>query len=103
MHADEAIQADRFGSLLEKHSVLYDPSEHHGPLLSYATLPAAWVARQWRYADLDEWTIRVVPALSGIALKRTGASRVGMLKPSSGVGAFGCREPTIGSRSSVRP
>ncbi|MCX6628236.1 MAG: hypothetical protein NTW28_11485, partial [Candidatus Solibacter sp.] len=68
MHADEAIQADRFATLLEKHSFHYDPAEHHGPGLAYATLPAAWIARQWRYADLNEWTIRVVPALAGLAL-----------------------------------
>ena len=68
MHADEAIQADRFGTLLEKHSFAYDPAEHHGPLLAYATLPAAWIARQWRYADLTEWTLRAAPALAGLAL-----------------------------------
>ena len=68
MHADEAMQADRFGTLLEKHSFQYDPSEHHGPALAYATLPAAWIARQWRYADLNEWTLRVIPALAGLAL-----------------------------------
>lgn len=68
MHADEAIQADRFGTLLENHSFQYDPTEHHGPLLAYATLPAAWAVRQSRYADLNEWTIRVVPALAGLAL-----------------------------------
>lgn len=68
MHADEAVQADRFGSLLERHSIPYDPAEHHGPLLAYATLPEAWIARQWRYADLTEWTIRAAPALAGLAL-----------------------------------
>ena len=62
------MQADRFGTLLEKHSFQYDPSEHHGPALAYATLPAAWIARQWRYADLNEWTLRVTPALAGLAL-----------------------------------
>ncbi len=68
MHADEAMQADRFATLLEKHSFQYDWSEHHGPALAYATLPAAWIARQRRYVDLDEWTIRVVPALAGFLL-----------------------------------
>ena len=28
----------------------------------------AWIARQCRYADLSEWTIRVIPALAGLAL-----------------------------------
>jgi uncharacterized protein (TIGR03663 family) len=68
MHADEAIQANRFGTLLEKHSFRYDPAEHHGPALAYATLPLAWMARQWNYADLNEWTIRMAPALAGLAL-----------------------------------
>ena len=69
MHADEAIQADRFGNACsKKHSFPYDPAEHHGPLLAYATLPAAWIARQWLYADLTEWTIRASPGLAGLAL-----------------------------------
>src|SRR5207244_797388 len=61
-------QADRLGTLLEKHSFQYDPAEYHGPVLTYATLPVAWVAGQRRYADLSEWTIRMAPAIAGIAL-----------------------------------
>ena len=68
MHADEAMQADRLGTLLEKHSFQYDPTEYHGPALAYATLPVAFLAGQRRYADLDEWTIRLAPAIAGIAL-----------------------------------
>jgi uncharacterized protein (TIGR03663 family) len=68
MHADEAMQADRLGTLLEKHSFQYDPTEYHGPALAYATLPVALLAGQRRYADLDEWTIRIAPAIAGIAL-----------------------------------
>lgn len=68
MHADEAMQADRLGTLLEKHSFQYDPTEYHGPALAYATLPVAFLAGQRRYADLDEWTIRLAPAIAGLAL-----------------------------------
>ena len=68
MHADEAMQAARLGTLLEKHSAEYDPAEHHGPALAYFTLPAAWLSRQWRFADLNEWTIRLTPVLAGLGL-----------------------------------
>jgi uncharacterized protein (TIGR03663 family) len=68
MHADEAILADRFGTLLEHGEFRYDPAEYHGPLLAYATLPAAWFSRASRYADLSETVIRAVPAAFGLAL-----------------------------------
>lgn len=44
MHADEAVLADKFGTLLEKGSYQYDPREFHGPLLAWLTLlqPSEW-------------------------------------------------------------
>ncbi|MCL4401069.1 MAG: glycosyltransferase family 39 protein, partial [Acidobacteria bacterium] len=68
MHADEAILADKFGGLLEKGSYDYDPRDYHGPVLAYLTLMPAWLAGAHRYADLSEITLRIVPALCGIAL-----------------------------------
>ena len=68
MHGDEANQAHKAGRLLEGHGYRYDPHEHHGPTLYYATLPVAWLKGQWTFADTDEWTYRIVPALFGIAL-----------------------------------
>lgn len=68
MHADEAIQADRFGSLLEKGHFQYDPNDYHGPALAYATLPVAWISDARTHAQLTEWTIRLVPAILGTLL-----------------------------------
>ncbi len=68
MHADEAIQADRLGTLLESGVFRYDPSDYHGPGLAYASLPLAWLAGERSYAALTERLIRAVPALFGLAL-----------------------------------
>jgi predicted membrane-bound mannosyltransferase len=68
MHADEAIQADRFGTLLESHDFSYDLSEYHGPALAYATLFIAWVARVPSYSELTEGLLRAVPAIFGVLL-----------------------------------
>jgi len=68
MHADEAVHADKFGTLLEGGGYAYDPSEYHGPTLYYLTLPSAWLQGARRYVDIDEVTLRAVPALLGVAL-----------------------------------
>jgi len=68
MHADEAILADRFGTLLEQGACAYDPAHHHGPALLYLTLPAAWLSGARRYVELSEITLRLAPALCGLAL-----------------------------------
>jgi uncharacterized protein (TIGR03663 family) len=68
MHADEAVHADKFGTLLETGSYRYEPSEFHGPILYYLTLPSAWLRGERRYVDIDEVTLRAVPAVLGVAL-----------------------------------
>jgi uncharacterized protein (TIGR03663 family) len=68
MHADESIHADKLGTLLEGGGYAYDPADYHGPTLYYLTLPAAWVRGETRYVELDEVTLRVVPAVLGVAL-----------------------------------
>lgn len=68
MHADEAVLADKFGTLLETGIWKYDPMDYHGPVLPYATLAAAWVAGQHRYVDLTESTLRAIPVAFGLAL-----------------------------------
>jgi len=68
MHADEAIQADRFGSLLEGRGFAYDPRDYHGPLLAYVSLIPAHLAGQTSYIQLSETTLRAVPAIAGILL-----------------------------------
>lgn len=68
MHADEAVLADKFGTLLEKGSYQYDPRDYHGPLLAWLTIIPAWVNGAHRYPDLTETTLRVVPVLCGLIL-----------------------------------
>lgn len=70
MHTDEAVQAETTGRLLDKGVAAYeyDPIEYHGPTLYYLTLPVAWLRGQDSYVRLDEVTIRLVPAIFGIAL-----------------------------------
>jgi uncharacterized protein (TIGR03663 family) len=68
MHHDEANQAVKFGTLLETGEYRYDPGEHHGPTLYYLTLPSAWARGQVTLTDLDEETLRAVPAAFGAGL-----------------------------------
>jgi len=68
MHSDEAVHADKFGTLLEGGGYTYDPSEYHGPSLYYLTLPSAWLQGARRYVEIDEVTARSVPAVLGVAL-----------------------------------
>ena len=68
MHADEAVHADKFGTLLEGGGYAYDPAEYHGPTLYYLTLPSAWLLGARRYLEIDEVTLRAVPALLGVVL-----------------------------------
>ncbi len=68
MHADEAVHAAKFGKLLEQGVYQYDPDEYHGPTLNYLTLIPAYARGTVRYADLDEATLRMVPAVAGVVL-----------------------------------
>ncbi len=68
MHCDEAVNADKFGTLLEEGRYEYNPAEFHGPALYYATLLPARLRGQVRYTALDEITLRLVPVIAGVAL-----------------------------------
>ncbi len=68
MHTDEAVHAWKLGDLIEKDYYRYDPLEYHGPTLNYLTLPIARLAGQDTYVSLDETTLRLLPAICGIAL-----------------------------------
>jgi len=68
MHADEAVHAAKMGTLLEQGRYEYDPEEFHGPTLNYLTLLPARILGAVRYADLDEITLRSVPAAMGVLL-----------------------------------
>jgi len=65
MHTDEANQAVKAGQLLESGHYAFDPKDHHGPVLYYAALPLAWIRGQHTLAQLDETTVRLLPALAG--------------------------------------
>lgn len=68
MHADEAVQAVKFGDLLERGHYTYDPAEYHGPALHYLSLPVVRLAGVRRLADATEAQLRLLPALLGTAL-----------------------------------
>ena len=68
MHADEAVHGVKMGQLLETGCYVYNPNEFHGPTLNALTLPVAWLRGQHSLADLDEVTLRVVPALFGLGV-----------------------------------
>jgi uncharacterized protein (TIGR03663 family) len=67
MHHDEANQAVKFATLLERGEYRYDAHDHHGPTLYYLSLPAAWLRGQFTLASLDERTVRGVTAVFGTA------------------------------------
>ena len=68
MHGDEAVQADKFGSLLERNFYRYDPDEHHGPTLYYLSLVPAWFGSAQKLSDISEFTLRIVPVFAGLLL-----------------------------------
>lgn len=68
MHGDEAVNAVKFGDLLEEGSYQYDPDEYHGPTLNYLTLIPAWLSSDQKLSDLGEFTLRIVPVFFGVLL-----------------------------------
>ena len=66
VHHDEANQTLKFGALLEKGEYRYDKTDHHGPSLYYLTLMFARALGRNTLAELDETTLRLVPACFGI-------------------------------------
>ena len=68
MHTDEAVQAYRMGNLLEGDGFEYNPSDGHGPGLLLFSLPVTLVRGATSYLQLDETTLRLTPAIFGIAL-----------------------------------
>ncbi|MCI0499483.1 MAG: TIGR03663 family protein [Planctomycetales bacterium] len=68
MHTDEAVHAEKFGVLLEKGRYRYDPEEFHGPTLNYFTRISAGLRGELSYQDISETTLRITPAVFGMAL-----------------------------------
>ena len=68
MHTDEAVQAYRMGNLLDGEGFQYNPSDGHGPGLLFFSLPVTLARGATSYLNLDETTLRLTPAIFGIAL-----------------------------------
>src|ERR1017187_4968225 len=68
MHCDEAVNADKFGLLLEHGRYEYSTVDFHGPTLYYLTLLPSRIQGVMRYVDLNEITLRSVPAILGVLL-----------------------------------
>ena len=68
MHADEAILADKLGTLLVSGSYPYDPREYHGPALGYLGWISSSLTGHNTYQSLTEASLRLAPALAGILL-----------------------------------
>jgi uncharacterized protein (TIGR03663 family) len=68
MHNDEAVNAIKFGQLLETGDYKYDPEEYHGPTLHYATLALAKLTGAKDLAHFTETRLRLVTVLFGVGL-----------------------------------
>jgi uncharacterized protein (TIGR03663 family) len=68
MHNDEAVNAIKFGELWTDGRYRYDPNEHHGPTLIYATYTLARLSAAPGFSVLSEATLRAVPVAFGIGL-----------------------------------
>jgi predicted membrane-bound mannosyltransferase len=83
MHADEAVLADKFGTLLAQGSYPYEPHDYHGPVLAYLAWIPAHLSGRTTYTALSEATVRIAPAIAGIVLALTPLA----FAPSIGAGA----------------
>ncbi len=67
-HTDEAVHAIKFGELLETGKYIYDPVEYHGPTLNYFSLISARLFGEKTISEINETTLRVVPAIISVIL-----------------------------------
>ena len=69
MHNDEAVNGIKFGKLWEHGGYKYDPNEHHGPSLYYATLALSRLTGAPKDFDqLSESRLRLTTVLFGVGL-----------------------------------
>jgi len=69
MHNDEAVNAIKFGQLWEHGDYKYDPNEHHGPSLQYATLALSRLTGAPRdYDEFSEGRLRFTTVVFGAGL-----------------------------------
>lgn len=68
MHNDEAVNAIKFGQLWDSGRYRYDPNEHHGPTLYYATLAMGRISRGPDFNHYTAERLRWVTILFGLGL-----------------------------------
>jgi uncharacterized protein (TIGR03663 family) len=68
MHNDEAVNAIKFGQLWQHGTYKYDPNEHHGPSLFYATLAFSRLTAAPDFDHFTETRLRLVTVLFGLGL-----------------------------------
>src|SRR6266704_8875 len=68
MHNDEAVNAIKFGRLWEQRMYKYDPNEHHGPTLYYATVALARLTGAPDFEHFTEKRLRVLTLLFGLGM-----------------------------------
>lgn len=68
MHNDEAVNAIKFRQLWEQGVYKYDPNEHHGPTLLFATLALERLTRGPEFARFTEARLRWVTVVFGLGL-----------------------------------
>ncbi|MES2705821.1 MAG: phospholipid carrier-dependent glycosyltransferase [Verrucomicrobiota bacterium] len=67
MHVDETTQSLKLRDMMDG-KYRYDPVDHHGPTLLYATVPLKWFSVVNTWNDLTESRLRLIPAIFGIGL-----------------------------------
>lgn len=68
LHNDEAVNGIKFGQLWEHGSYRYDPNEHHGPSLPYATFAWARLTGAPDFERFSDARLRAVTVVFGIGL-----------------------------------
>jgi uncharacterized protein (TIGR03663 family) len=86
MHTDEAVNAIKFGALMEQGTYRYDPNEHHGPTLYYFTLAWTKLLGVTDFTKLTEAQLRGLTLLFGVGV----IVLLGMVADGLGRGATIC-------------
>ncbi|MDG2124797.1 MAG: glycosyltransferase family 39 protein, partial [Verrucomicrobiales bacterium] len=68
LHTDEAILADKLGTLIDDGTWKYDTTDFHGPALPYSALLTSELSGKNSYTSLTKTSIRLVPAIYAILL-----------------------------------
>lgn len=92
-HTDESVNAWILGRVLAGEPFAFDPRDRHGPLLPAAGLVVATILGRRSFADLDERTIRLAPAVvgavaTGFFMLGAGMIPHGVLATSAALWAF---------------